>query len=106
MSSTLYDRHSRLAYSLACRMMRERQAAEDLVQEAFLKVWRSAGNYRAKRGSARTWILSMVHSQGIDRLRRTASRQRAQERFETSAAKAQPSEAFEDTWSSLRREGL
>lgn len=58
--AALYDRHIRLAYSLARRMMREQQAAEEVVQEAFLKVWRSAGNYRAERGSARTWILSMA----------------------------------------------
>ena len=41
---TLYDRHSRTAYSLAYRMMGERPAAEDLVQEAFLQVWRAAGS--------------------------------------------------------------
>lgn len=104
--AVLYDRHRRVAYSLALRMLRERQAAEDVVQETFLKVWRSAGNYRAERGSARTWILSMVHSRGIDRLRRAASRQRAQERLEASAAKAHPSAAFAETWSSLRRKEL
>jgi RNA polymerase sigma-70 factor (ECF subfamily) len=43
----LYDRHSRSSYSLAYRMMGERQAAEDLVQEAFLGVWRAAGSYRS-----------------------------------------------------------
>jgi len=53
----LYDRHGRTAYSLAFRMMGERQAAEDLTQEAFLKVWRSAGGYRPERGSVRAWVL-------------------------------------------------
>jgi RNA polymerase sigma-70 factor (ECF subfamily) len=48
--ATLYDRHSRAAYSLAYRMMGEKQAAEDLVQDAFLKVWRSATSYRTERG--------------------------------------------------------
>lgn len=104
--TVLYDRHSRPAYSLACRMVRRRQAAEDLVQEAFLKVWRFAGDYRVERGSARTWILSIVHNQSIDRLRREATRQRTQERFEALATKTQPSEAFEQTWSSLRRDGV
>lgn len=104
--TVLYDRHSRIAYSLAHRIMRERQAAEGVVQEAFLKVWRSAGNYRAERGSARSWILSMVHSRGIDQLRRAASRQRAQYRFEVSTTKVQPSEAFEQTWCSIRQEGV
>ncbi|MDQ4106019.1 MAG: RNA polymerase subunit sigma-24, partial [Actinomycetota bacterium] len=39
--AVLYDRHSRAAYSLAYRMMGERQAAEDLLQDVFLRVWRS-----------------------------------------------------------------
>ena len=43
----LYDRHGRAAYSLAYRMAGERQAAEDLVQDAFLDVWRAAVSYRA-----------------------------------------------------------
>src|SRR5215212_3129522 len=45
--ATLYDRHSRAAFSLAYRMMGERQASEDLAQDAFLKVWRSASRHRA-----------------------------------------------------------
>jgi RNA polymerase sigma-70 factor (ECF subfamily) len=52
--AVLYDRHGRAAYSLAYRMMGERQAAEDLTQEAFLKAWRSAASYRAERASVRT----------------------------------------------------
>ncbi len=52
----LYDRHSRAAYSLAYRMMGERQAAEDLMQESFLEVWRAARSYQAERGSVRTWV--------------------------------------------------
>ena len=54
--AALYDRHGRAAYSLAYRMMGERQAAEDLVQEAFLQMWRAARSYRAERGSVRTCI--------------------------------------------------
>jgi len=78
--AVLYDRHGRTAYSLAHRMIGEKQAAEDLTQEAFLKVWRSAGRYRAGRGSVRTWVLSIVHNRGVDQLRSLASRRRTQER--------------------------
>src|SRR4051794_2372170 len=99
----LYDRHSRAAYSLAYRMMGERQAAEDLVQEAFLQVWRAARSYRAERGSVRTWILSIAHNRGIDQLRSTASRRRTQEKVEPSPT-SQPSEAFAETWRNLQRE--
>ncbi len=100
----LYDRHSRAAYSLAYRMMGERQAAEDLVQEVFLGVWRAAGSYRAKRGSVRTWILSIVRNRGIDQLRTMASRRRVHDRVEATASVAQPSEAFAETWRNSQRE--
>jgi RNA polymerase sigma-70 factor (ECF subfamily) len=100
----LYDRHSRASYSLAYRMMGERQAAEDLVQEAFLSVWRSAGSYRAERGSVRTWILSIVHNRGIDQLRTIASRRRVHDKVEATASVAQQSEAFAETWRNSQRE--
>src|SRR5215208_238966 len=101
---TLYDRHSRAAFSLAYRMMGERQASEDLAQDAFLKVWRSASSYRAERGSVRTWILSIVHNRGIDQIRSQASRRRRQEEMEASAPRSQPSEAFAETWRNSQRE--
>ncbi len=102
--ATLYDRHSRPAYSLAYRMMGEKQAAEDLTQDAFLKLWRSATSYRADRGSVRTWLLSIVHNRGIDQLRSVASRRRTQEKIEASAPKSQPSEAFAQSWRNSQHE--
>lgn len=102
--AVLYDRHGRAAYSLAYRMMGEKQAAEDLVQDGFLKVWRGAESYRAERGSVRTWILSIVHNCGIDQLRSTASRRRTQEKVEASAPASQPSEAFAETLRNSQRE--
>ena len=102
--AVLYDRHSRAAYSLAYRMMGERQAAEDLAQDAFLKVWRSATSYRAERASVRTWLLSIVHNRGIDQLRSLASRRRTQEKIEASAPKSQPSEAFSESWRNSQRD--
>jgi len=102
--ATLYDRHSRAAFSLAYRMMGDRQASEDLAQDAFLKVWRGASSYRAERGSVRTWILSIVHNRGIDQLRSHASRRRTQDRIEASAPRSQPSEAFAETWRNSQRD--
>ena len=102
--AVLYDRHSRAAYSLAYRMMGEKQAAEDLAQDAFLKVWRSATSYRAERGSVRTWLLSIVHNRAIDQLRSLGSRRRTQEKIEASAPKSQPSEAFAESWRNSQRE--
>jgi RNA polymerase sigma-70 factor, ECF subfamily len=102
----LYDRHSRASYSLAYRMMGDRQAAEDLVQEAFLGVWRAAGSYRVQRGSVRTWILSIVRNRGIDQLRTMASRRKVHDRVEATASVAQPSEAFAETWRNSQREQI
>jgi RNA polymerase sigma-70 factor, ECF subfamily len=104
--ATLYDRHSRAAFSLAYRMMGERQAAEDLAQDAFLKVWRSASSYRAERGSVRTWILSIVHNRGIDQIRSHASRRRTQDKIEASTPRSQPSEAFAQTWRNSQRDQI
>ena len=104
--AALYDRHSRAGYSLAYRMMGEKQAAEDLTQDAFLKVWRSAGGYRSERGSVRTWILSIVHNRGIDQIRSLASRRRTQDRVEQAAPRSQPSEAFAEAWRNRQREQI
>ena len=100
--AALYDRHSRSVYWLAHKLTGEKQAAEDLAQDAFLKVWRSADGYRPERGSARTWILSVVRNRGKDQLRASASRRRAQEKIEESAPRYEPSEAFAHAWHDVR----
>jgi RNA polymerase sigma-70 factor (ECF subfamily) len=87
-------------------MMGERQAAEDLIQEVFLKVWRAAESYRSERGTVRTWILSIIRNRSIDQLRSTASRRRTQEKLEASAPRSQPSEAFAETWRNSRRDHI
>jgi RNA polymerase sigma-70 factor (ECF subfamily) len=66
----IYDRHSTAAYSLAYRIAGRRSTADDVVQEAFLSLWRSAARYDARRGSLRTFILGIVHNRSIDGLRR------------------------------------
>lgn len=65
----LYDRYGRLAFGLAYRILGERGTAEDVVQEAYLSVWRRSTSFRADRGSARAWLMSIVHNAAIDRRR-------------------------------------
>jgi RNA polymerase sigma-70 factor (ECF subfamily) len=69
----VFDRHGGAAYSLAYRMCGSRSRAEDIVQEAFLSLWRSGARYDRTRGSVRSWILSTVHNRAIDAFRRQAS---------------------------------
>lgn len=70
----LYDRHRIQAYSLALRMLNSPGDAEDVVQESFLSIWRSASTYRSDRNSGRSWLLSIVHHRTIDKLRGRQSR--------------------------------
>jgi RNA polymerase sigma-70 factor, ECF subfamily len=78
----IYERHCKVAFSLGFRLLGDRQAAEDLVQDAFLAVWRGAASYASNRGSVRTWMLSIVHNRGVDRLRTSAAMSRRQDALE------------------------
>ncbi|MBS1845523.1 MAG: sigma-70 family RNA polymerase sigma factor [Actinobacteria bacterium] len=69
-----YDRHGGAAYSLAYRILGERGAAEDCVQEAFISIWRSGGKFDPTRGSVRSWTLSIVRNRAIDVLRSKAGK--------------------------------
>jgi RNA polymerase sigma-70 factor, ECF subfamily len=70
----IFDRHSGAAFSLAYRMCGRRAMAEDVVQEAFLSLWRSGARYDRRRGSVRNWVLGVVHNRAIDAFRRGAVR--------------------------------
>lgn len=69
-----YDRHGRVAYSLAYRIVGERAAAEDVTQEAFISVWRSGARYDRAKGSVRSWMLGIVRNRAIDLLRSKTGR--------------------------------
>jgi RNA polymerase sigma-70 factor (ECF subfamily) len=72
----VYDRHGGAAYSLAYRIVGERAAAEDVVQEAFISIWRSGARYDRARGSVRSWMLGVVRNRAIDLLRSKTGRAR------------------------------
>jgi RNA polymerase sigma-70 factor, ECF subfamily len=57
----LYDRYSRMGYGLAYRILGEAGAAEEAVQDAYLRIWRRAATFDASRGGARSWLLTIVH---------------------------------------------
>jgi len=70
----VFDRHGGAAFSLAYRMCAARARAEDVVQEAFLSLWRSGARYDRTRGSVRSWILGAVHNRAIDAFRQESAR--------------------------------
>lgn len=70
----LYERFSRSFYSLAYHMVNDHHLAEDLVQDAFLSIWRRANLYSPQAGAPHSWLLSIVHHRAIDHLRKIQRR--------------------------------
>ena len=70
----LYDRYSRHAFGLAYRILGDAATAEEVVQDAFLALWRNARSFDTTRGGVRTWLLTIVHNRAIDRVRAARSR--------------------------------
>jgi RNA polymerase sigma-70 factor (ECF subfamily) len=66
----LYHLYNRAAFGLAVKILRNSEAAEDAVHDAFLRFWKQPDNFDAKRGKFVTWLLSVVHNLCIDQLRR------------------------------------
>src|SRR5437588_8102895 len=98
----LYDRFGRVAWGLALRVLRDEALAEDAVQEAFLTAWRTASRFVPERGSARNWLLILVHRRAVDLVRRE-ERRRA-EPLEAAAEPAGAKGADDDALLRLERE--
>jgi RNA polymerase sigma-70 factor (ECF subfamily) len=65
----LYDATSARAFGFAVRVVRDPAQAEEVCQEAFLEIWRTSARYDSSRGSAVSWIFTLVHRKAVDRVR-------------------------------------
>lgn len=81
-----YDRHAPLALGLLCRILGNRNEAEEVLQEVFLQVWRDARRYDPGRSSPRGWLLLIARSRALDRHRGTTARRRREDEVARSDA--------------------
>jgi len=96
----LYHRYVRSVFGLALRRLRDRQRAEDAVQETFTAVWRSARSYKPERGPAAPWLYAVARNAIVDRLR--ARTDTPGELPETASAEPGPAERAESSYVSWR----
>ncbi|MGD0060221.1 MAG: sigma-70 family RNA polymerase sigma factor [Verrucomicrobiia bacterium] len=75
----LYARHSAVLFALALRVLSDRAEAEDVLQEAFVQIWRTAGSFDEGRGKPLGWLIMLTRSRAIDRLRSRKTRARVTE---------------------------
>ena len=107
----LYDRYGQPVYSLALRIVRDPQIAEELTQEVFVRLWRYAGTFDSARGRFSGWLLGIAHNLALNEVRRWQSRpqkaelpsdddERPYELVDESA------DAAEAAWLNIRRETI
>jgi RNA polymerase sigma-70 factor, ECF subfamily len=105
--SKLYDRYSRTVFGVGLKILSDRSMAEELVQEVFLKVWRSSGTFDPSRGSFSTWLYRVTRSVALDLYRKRAHRIRqvADGQLHIAAERdssAGPQELVDESWLSWR----
>jgi RNA polymerase sigma-70 factor (ECF subfamily) len=105
--STLYDRYSRTVFGVGLNMLGDRSLAEELVQEVFLKVWRSSRTFDPSRGSFSTWLYRVTRSVALDLYRKRANRVRPVSDGDSHLASfrdssAGPQEVVDKSWLSWR----
>jgi len=75
----LFDRYSRIVYSVALRVLRDAASAEDILQEIFMQIWRNPAGFVATRGSLGGWLAVVTRNRSIDTLRRKKPTEQVEE---------------------------
>jgi RNA polymerase sigma-70 factor, ECF subfamily len=105
--STLYDRYGRTVYAVGLKILGDRSLAEELVQDVFLKVWRSSGTFDPSRASFSTWLYRVTRSAAIDLYRKRAHKVHPVSERESYLATVRdpsegPQEVVDESWLSWR----
>ena len=79
--ATLYDATSARVFGLALRVVRDPAQAEEVAQEAYLEIWRTAARFDPARGSAISWLMTLVHRKAVDRVRSAEAASRRDETY-------------------------
>ncbi len=77
--STIYDRYSAMLFGMLTRILNDRQAAEEVLQDLFLQLWRNAGQFDVTRGSLPAWLMVIGRNRAISRLRGRRDRELLEE---------------------------
>lgn len=103
---TLYDRYGRVVFGVLYRLLGAPEPAEEVTQDAFHAVWRSAASYRADRGSVRTWILAIARNAAIDWRRTKGKRIEREEDLAQAAELSAAGRVDDEVLGSLRAEAV
>src|SRR5690349_10324759 len=89
------------AYGLAVRVVRDPSQAEEVTQEAFLEIWRTASRFDPDRGSAVSWMLTIVHRKSVDRVRSAEASTRRDTTYHQNTASVEHDSTAEAAQASL-----
>ena len=98
----LYDRYAGAAFGIAKRVCGDSRLAEDVVQEAFLSIWRRPTSYRPDRGRVASYLFGVVHNKAVDAIRHEESLRRREQAFGGIEVDVGPDEVVEGAWMALR----
>ena len=107
----LYDRYGQAVYSLALRIVRDPETAEDLAQEVFVRLWRYAHTYEPTRGRFVGWLLGIAHNLALNEVRRWQSRPQKAELPATDDERSydlidESADSAETAWQNIRRQAI
>ena len=75
-----YRRHAGAAFALGCRLLNDKEMAEEVLQEVFLRLWNHPDRFDPERGSLRSFLMAQIHGRAVDMIRSESSRRRREER--------------------------